>query len=138
MKAKIITLALVGVFAIGNIGNCFGKIFKNVVQDKENNITTISLYEGKGNIINTPLKQYQIRYSDNNQPIEKILYTWDAKKMDWDLSEKYEYLYDMDGHPQTLMHCEWDKKTKAWSQEVEYEFFVFDINKELLSANDVK
>lgn len=138
MKTKIITIALSVIFAIGNIGYSFGKIYKNVVEDKENNITTISFYEGNNDIVETPIKQYQIRYSDKNQPVEKILYTWDKKKMTWALSEKYEYLYDESGRPQTLMHCEWNKKANAWSPEVEYEFYVFDVNKELLSVNDLK
>jgi len=139
MKAKIITLVLAGIFAIGNIGSCFGtKVFKNVIEDKETNTTTISFYDGSGDVVGTPLKQYQIRYSDNNQPVEKILYTWDNKKTAWVLSEKYEYLYDAAGRPETMMHCEWDKKANAWSPEVEYAFYLFDINKELLSVNDLK
>lgn len=136
MKTNIITLALVAIFAVGNVGTGFGKIFKNVVENKENNTTTISLYEGENNIIKTPLKQYEIRYSDNNLPVEKIVYKWDAKKSTWALSEKYEYLYEEDGRPQALMHCEWDNKTKSWSREVEYALYLFDIDKELLTLKN--
>lgn len=138
MKASIITLALTAIFAVGNIGNSFGKIYKNVVEDKEKNTTTITLYEGENDIVNKPLKQYEIKYSDNNLPVEKIVYKWDARKHNWVLSEKYEYLYNSTGHPEALTHCEWDKKTQSWSQEVEYAFYMFDISQELLSLNDTK
>lgn len=139
MKVKIITSVLAIVFIIGNTGSCFAKkTFKNVIEDKETNTTTISFYDGSGDVVSTPLRQYTIKYSDQNQPVEKVLYLWDIKNSIWVLSEKYEYLYDAAGHPEAMKHCEWDKKANAWSHEVEYEFYLLDINKELLSVNDIK
>jgi len=138
MKKGLIILGVSAFLAVANIGEGFGKIYKNVIENKETKTTTICLYEGENDLYLTPVKQYEIKYSDQGQPVEKVLYVWNAKNKRWALSEKYEYMYDENGRPQSLVHCEWNKKSNDWNPGVEHDFYMFDFNKELLTENIYK
>jgi len=139
MKSIILSLALVSLLGVGNISTSVAQnssIYKNVYNDMENNSTVISLYNGKNDANLVPFRQYIIHYSDNQEPQEKIVYSWDAKKKTWKVSHRYEYLHDSEGKPQTMMLSEWVEKEQAWSDEVECSLYMMDIDKELLTVNE--
>jgi len=138
MKKIIVSLTLLSLISFGTINTVYGQekqVYKNIINDPQDNSTTIEILEKKDAGDICPLKQYKINYSDDGQPKEKIVYQWNNRK-GWIVSERYEYQYNAAGQLESFVYSQWDKKNSQWGEKIEHPVFLLDINQELLTLKD--
>lgn len=140
MKTIIISSMIVGLLGLNTFNNVYSKdknttTYQNVIENKAEKSKTISLYEGKNDMHLKPVKQYIIKYLNENTPIEKITYIWDAKSKTWNKTDKYEYIYSEAGVLKSMIHSLWNDSNKSWLVNNNLDILMLDVDKELLTAN---
>lgn len=121
MKTTIVTLAAVTVLSFGSLfGNNASKVYKNTINDEQNNTKVTTVYKGTNDKYLTPLKEYTIVCNSDGSVAERTIRVWDSSKNIWVNFSKYEYVNNGQGQLVVLNYVEWDTNTRLWNKNAQY------------------
>jgi len=120
MKSILLSMALVGIISLFNITDASAQIkrFTNVTTDSINNTETITISLSDSDKYLEPQERYQIKYDNDGDVTERIIYKWNDWKKDWTPTRKYEYIYNNDKKLEYISYVGWDNRKKTWDKEV--------------------
>ena len=138
MKAKIVSVALAGLFILGNVGMGFAgnkEIYKNIDKNEAEKTVTTEIFDGESDANLRPLGKHTVRYSDDGNLIEKTNYKWDSEK-GWIAQSKYDYYYDIAGNMSALEYVKWNEKENGWGKDSYLTMYIHTSEGELLTINE--
>ena len=132
MKTIIGTLVVAFFLSIPN-SFAGGKLYKNVIEDKEKHTVTTTVCKGENDMNLIPLTECVLQYNTDGSLKERISYKWESRKKTWVAYQKYMYEYDK-GSLTAISYVEWNKSTKAWGNDIQYVMYVYDSKTDLLTV----